>query len=104
MPRFQPANYARNLRLLDGFAAIARDAGCSMAQLAIAWALARGEGVVALPGTTQPAHLEENIGAAGLRLGADLWRRSEALINRDTVAGARYGAATQAEIDTEEFT
>jgi aryl-alcohol dehydrogenase-like predicted oxidoreductase len=104
MPRFEPANFARNLRLLDGFAATARDAGCSMAQLAIAWALARGEGVVALPGTTQIAHLEENLGAAEVTLDAEVLLRLDALINRATVAGERYNPATQAEIDTEEFT
>ena len=103
MPRFYPDNYARNLQLLDGFADIARDAGCSLAQLAIAWVLARGEHVVALPGTTQIAHLEEDFGAAGVRLAADMLQRVEALINRETVAGARYNPATQTEIDTEEY-
>lgn len=103
MPRFYPENYARNLKLLDGFADIARDAGCSMAQLAIAWVLARGEHVVALPGTTRIEHLQENLGAAAVALGADTLQRLDALINRDTVAGARYNPATQAEIDTEEY-
>ena len=103
MPRFHPDNYAQNLQLLDGSADIARGAGCSMAQLAIAWVLSRGEHVVALPGTTQVAHLEEDLGAAGLAPSADTLQRLEALINRATVAGARYNPATQAEIDTEEF-
>ena len=53
MPRFYPENYAANLKLLDGYARIAQDAGCSMAQLSIAWVLSRGEHVIALPGTTQ---------------------------------------------------
>ena len=104
MPRFHPDNYAKNLQLLDGFAQIARDAGCSMAQLAIAWVLARGEQVIALPGTTSLAHLEENLGAATVTLDAGVLQRLDALINRHTVAGARYNPATQAEIDTEEFT
>ncbi|HMO46994.1 MAG TPA: aldo/keto reductase [Rubrivivax sp.] len=103
MPRFHPDNYARNLKLLGGFAELARDAGCSMAQLAIAWVLSRGDHVVALPGTTQIAHLQENLGAAGVTLGAGVLQRLDALINRETVAGARYNPATQAEIDTEEF-
>ena len=63
MPRFYPDNYAANLKLLDGYARIAQDAGCSMAQLSLAWVLSRGEHVIALPGTTQLAHLEENLGA-----------------------------------------
>lgn len=103
MPRFQPDNYARNLRLLDGYAAIARDAGCSMAQLALAWVLSRGEHVIALPGTTQVAHLEENLGAAAVALDAAVLQRLDALIHRHSVHGARYNPATQAEIDTEEF-
>jgi aryl-alcohol dehydrogenase-like predicted oxidoreductase len=103
MPRFYPDNYARNLRLLDGYAAIAHDAGCSMAQLAIAWVLTRGEQVIALPGTTNLAHLEENLGAAAVTLDAAVLQRLDALINRHTVTGSRYSPATQAEIDTEEF-
>jgi aryl-alcohol dehydrogenase-like predicted oxidoreductase len=103
MPRFYPEHYAANLKLLDGYARIAQDAGCSMAQLSLAWVLSRGEHVIALPGTTRIAHLEENLGAQAVKLGADALARLEALINRHTVSGARYNAATQAEVDTEEF-
>ncbi len=103
MPRFHPDNYAQNLKLLDGYAGIAQDAGCSMAQLAIAWVLSRGEHVVALPGTTSVAHLQENLAADAVALSPDTLQRLDALINRDTVAGARYNPATQAEVDTEEY-
>jgi len=103
MPRFYPENYAANLKLLGGYARIAQDAGCSMAQLSIAWVLSRGEHVVALPGTTQIAHLDENCGAAAVSLNADTLQRLDALINPRTVSGARYNPATQAEVDTEEF-
>jgi aryl-alcohol dehydrogenase-like predicted oxidoreductase len=103
MPRFYPENYAANLQLLDGYAAIARDAGCSMAQLSLAWVLSRGDHVVALPGTTSRAHLEENLAADAVSLSEATLRRLDALINHDTVAGARYNPATQAEVDTEEF-
>jgi aryl-alcohol dehydrogenase-like predicted oxidoreductase len=103
MPRFYPDHYAQNLQLLDGYAQIAQDAGCSMAQLAIAWVLSRGEHVIALPGTTSLAHLKENLGADGVALSAATLQRLDALINRHTVVGARYNPATQAEIDTEEF-
>jgi aryl-alcohol dehydrogenase-like predicted oxidoreductase len=104
MPRFEPAAYAANLRLVDGFAAIAEEVGCTPAQLALAWVLARGEHVIAIPGTTSPAHLEEDLGAASVALVAATMARLDALINRRTVTGVRYNAATQAEIDTEEFT
>ena len=103
MPRFYPEHYAANLKLLDGYARIAQDAGCSMAQLSLAWVLSRGEHVIALPGTTRLAHLEENLGADTVTLGAGTLQRLDALINRHTVSGARYNPATQAEVDTEEF-
>jgi aryl-alcohol dehydrogenase-like predicted oxidoreductase len=103
MPRFYPEHFAANLKLLDGYARIAQDAGCSMAQLSLAWVLSRGEHVIALPGTTRLAHLQENLGADTVTLGAGTLQRLDALINRHTVSGARYNPATQAEVDTEEF-
>ncbi|MDH5540612.1 MAG: aldo/keto reductase [Rhizobacter sp.] len=103
MPRFYPDNYAANLRLLDGYARIAEDAGCTMAQLSIAWVLAQGDHVIALPGTTNIEHLEENLGADRVALSAHTLQRLDELINRDSVTGPRYNAGTQAEIDTEEF-
>jgi hypothetical protein len=103
MPRFYPENYAANLKLLDGYAAIAQDAGCSMAQLSLAWVLSRGDHVVALPGTTSLAHLEENLAADAVSLSDATLRRLDSVINRHTVSGARYNPATQAEVDTEEY-
>ena len=103
MPRFQPETYARNLRLIDTVQQVARDAGCTAAQLALAWLLAQDERIVPIPGTTRVEHLEENVAAADLALDADILRRVDAAINRHTVVGARYADATLAEIDTEEF-
>jgi aryl-alcohol dehydrogenase-like predicted oxidoreductase len=102
MPRFQAPNFEANLALLDGFARLAREADCTMAQLALAWVLARGDHIVPIPGTTSLAHLAENAAAADVALSADVMARLETLINPDTVHGPRYNAATQAEIDTEE--
>ena len=103
MPRFDPAPHASNLRLLEEYARLGRGAHASMAQLALAWVLARGEHVVAIPGTTCATHLEENLGAATLELQPELISRLDALINERTVAGERYNAAIQAEVDTENF-
>ncbi len=103
MPRFQGECFARNLGLLDGLDALARRADATPAQLALAWLLARGEHVLPIPGTTSIAHLEENLGAAALSVDAGLIAELDALINPSTVAGSRYNAVTQAEIDTEEF-
>ena len=103
MPRFEPEAYAANLQLLDEYAALAREVGCTPAQLALAWLLARGPHVVPIPGTTRIDHLEQNVGALAITLSANLAARLDALINRASVVGARYGANTQSEIDTEEF-
>jgi aryl-alcohol dehydrogenase-like predicted oxidoreductase len=103
MPRFAADSNAANQRLLAGYAALAREAGCSPAQLALAFVLGRGPHVIAIPGTTRIAHLEDNVGAGAVTLTPDLARRLDALINQRTVAGDRYNAATQAEIDTENF-
>lgn len=104
MPRFSAENQPANLRLLGDYSALAREAGCSPAQLALAFVLRRGNHVLAIPGTTNIAHLEENLRAGRASLTDDIVKRLDALINQRTIAGDRYNAATQAEIDTENFT
>lgn len=103
MPRFQEPHYRRNCRLLAEFRALARDAACSPAQLALAWLLQQGPHVHVIPGTTSADHLEENVKAANVVIGNDIITRLDKLINQRTVSGPRYPSATQAEIDTEEF-
>ena len=103
MPRFEAANYAANLKLLDSAKVIARDAGCTVAQLALAWLLSRGPHIVPIPGTTQIAHLEENTAAAAVAPSAEVLARMDALIHQGSVVGARYNTTTQTEIDTENF-
>ncbi len=101
MPRFQAEHFGKNLKLLDGFAATARENNCTMGQLALAWLLAKSEIVIPIPGTTRFDHLAENAGAASIHLRPDAVAKMDALINPSTVSGPRYNAATQAEIDTE---
>jgi aryl-alcohol dehydrogenase-like predicted oxidoreductase len=103
MPRFEPRNHAANLELLENYVGLAQDARCSPAQLALAWLLTRGPHVIPIPGTTSALHLEENMQAAAVRLTPETIARLDALINRHTITGNRYNAATQAEIDTEDF-
>jgi aryl-alcohol dehydrogenase-like predicted oxidoreductase len=103
MPRFSPQNHAKNLELLGRVGPIATDVGCTLAQLALAWLLSRGEHVIPIPGTTQVEHLAENVGAANVRLDAQAIARLDAVINARTVTGERYAAATMAEIDSENF-
>lgn len=101
MPRFEPANYAANLALLPAYEALAARAGCTPGQLALAWVLAQGEHIVPIPGTTNMEHLRENVGAATPAIDAKLLAEADALINPKTVTGARYGAQSAAEVDTE---
>lgn len=101
MPRFQGDNFTRNLKLLNGFAALARETDCTMGQLALAWLLAKAPHVVPIPGTTRVDHLAENAAAADVRLTPAAIERMELLINAQTVSGPRYNATTLPEIDTE---
>jgi aryl-alcohol dehydrogenase-like predicted oxidoreductase len=103
MPRFAPENYARNLELLPAYETLAQEAGCTPAQLALAWLLSRGEHVIPLPGTTSTDHLRENVGAGDVQLSAAVLARADALINQHTVTGGRYGAQSESEVDTERF-
>jgi aryl-alcohol dehydrogenase-like predicted oxidoreductase len=103
MPRFEPIHYAANLELYRTYADIAAEAGCTPAQLALAWLLSRGEDIIPIPGTTRLDHLEENARTEAVTLSPAIVERVGALINQETVVGTRYNAATQAEIDTEEF-
>jgi hypothetical protein len=103
MPRFQPENLDRNLDLYEELATIAAELGCTPAQLSLAWVLSRGDHVIAIPGTTSIAHLEENLAARDLEIGGDVLARIDELFAPGAAAGPRYPAATLAEIDTEEF-
>jgi hypothetical protein len=103
MPRFEAANLAANQKLLVPFLAIAREQHCTPAQLALAWLLTKEPGLVAIPGTQNILHLEENLAASSLRLSEAVMQKLEALINHQTVSGKRYNAQSSMEVDTEEF-
>ena len=103
MPRFYPENYAKNLELLTRYGLLAKDQGCTMAQLSLAWLLNKDPDLIVIPGTTQSQHLRENVTVGAIQLSTDIMQRLDNLINQDTVVGARYDEPTQKEIDTEEF-
>lgn len=103
MPRFAPATYAANGRLLPAYRALAQQAGCSPSQLALAWLLQRGDHIIPIPGTTQVPHLLDDLGAAQVQLPADVLVALDALINERTVQGSRYNAQGNSEVDTEVF-
>ncbi|EHP39312.1 aldo/keto reductase [Cupriavidus basilensis OR16] len=91
-PRFMGENFARNLALVDKVNALARDKGCSPAQLALAWVLARGDTLVPIPGTRRVANLDDNLGALDVVLDAADMAAIDAVFPADAVAGTRYPA------------
>ena len=103
MPRFAPDHYAANLKLLPAYHALAKEAGCSPAQLALAWLLHKGEDLIPIPGTTSVEHLMDDLGAVDVQLAPELMLRLEDLINERTVVGDRYNAQANSEVDTEVF-
>jgi aryl-alcohol dehydrogenase-like predicted oxidoreductase len=103
MPRFQSPHFEGNLALLEPLSDIAASAGCTRAQLALAWVLARAPHTLVIPGTTSEAHLAENCGADAIRLDAATLTRLEELLPPGRALGARYPPATQVENDTEEI-
>lgn len=106
-PRFSDLNWPRNLKLIDGFDAVAAKAELEPAQLALAWLLAQGEHVHAIPGTTSIDHMKENFGAAQAAVGKDvsedMFAEIAALINQYTVSGHRYPEVMRGTIDTEDY-
>ena len=97
-PRFQGDNFARNLQLVDQVKALAADKGCSPAQLALAWVLAQGEDVLAIPGTKKRSRLDENLGALDVTLSGDDLAAIDAVFPPEAVAGTRYAPAGMAHV------
>ncbi|MCW2851816.1 MAG: aldo/keto reductase [Nocardioides sp.] len=89
-PRFQGEAFDRNLALVEACREIAAELDCTLAQLALAWVLARGEDVVPIPGTKRVRNLEANARAAALRLSPEQVTRLEEIVPIDAVAGDRY--------------
>jgi aryl-alcohol dehydrogenase-like predicted oxidoreductase len=103
MPRFQSPHFEENLRLLQEMDYIAAAAGCTRAQLALAWVLSGSAHTLVIPGTTRETHLTENCGADAIRLNPTTLGQLEALLPPGKASGARYPPATQVENDTEDY-
>ncbi len=97
MPRYQASALEHNLTLQAAVEELAAEKGCSAAQLALAWLLARGEDIVAIPGSRRPEHAEDNLGALELRLTDGDLERIETTI--PDASGERYHAAGMKVID-----
>ena len=103
MPRFEPTHAAANAPLLPALADLAAQGGCTPAQLALAWLLARGEHVIPIPGTTQAAHLQENLAAATVAVPPAVMTALDSLFAPGRISGERYNAQNESEVDTERF-
>lgn len=89
-PRFLGENFQKNLGLVDKVKELSEEKGCTAAQLAIAWVLARGEHIVPIPGTTRMTHLEDLAGAVNIEITAEDHATIEAVSPKGVVAGDRY--------------
>jgi aryl-alcohol dehydrogenase-like predicted oxidoreductase len=90
LPRFTPEARKANQALVDLLGRIAQRKKATPAQIALAWLLAQKSWIVPIPGTTKLARLEENIGAAAMKLTADDLREIESAASKITVQGTRY--------------
>lgn len=101
LPRFTGENLERNLALVETLRAVAEARGASVAQVAIAWVMSRGEDIVPLVGARRRDRLSESLGAADLALDENDRAAIEAAVPTEAVAGTRYDAAQMSFLDSE---
>ena len=98
-PRFQGANFQKNLELMQRVEEIAKEKNCTPSQLALAWLLAQGQDIIPIPGTKRRKYLEENAGGLNLKLAPDDLRRIDEVAPHGAAAGDRYPQAAMAAIN-----
>src|SRR5688500_17415836 len=89
-PRFQGENLDRNVQIVARLEALAKEKGCTPAQLVLAWVLAQGKDVVAIPGTKRKQRVDENLAALQVKLSRDDIERISAAAPVGAAAGTRY--------------
>ncbi len=100
-PRFRPENLERNLALVEALRGVAEAKGATVAQLAVAWVLSRGDDIVPLVGARRRDQLAEALGALDLELEPADLDRIEAAVPEGAAAGDRYPRAQMAVLDSE---
>jgi aryl-alcohol dehydrogenase-like predicted oxidoreductase len=98
-PRFQGENFEKNIQLVREVEKMAEEKGCTTAQLALAWVLAKGEDVVPIPGTKHRRYLDENIGALEVKLIDEDLRRLDEILPPGAAAGPRYPEQAMAAVN-----
>ena len=98
-PRFQGANFQRNLELVQRVEEIAKEKKCTPSQLALTWLLAQGQDIIPIPGTKRRKYLEENVGALSVKLSPDDLRRIDEVAPQGAAAGDRYPQAAMAAVN-----
>ena len=100
-PRFQPGNFEKNIALVNALKAIAKEKGCTTAQLAFAWVRSRGDDIVTLIGARRRDQLKEGLGSLGVTLSTADLARIEQAVPKGAAAGERYMPAVMAHMDSE---
>ncbi|MBZ6077486.1 aldo/keto reductase [Microvirga puerhi] len=100
-PRFQDGNVEKNLALVEALRSVAEAKGASVAQIAIAWVLAKGDDIVPLIGARRRDRLAEAIGALDVRLTSEDMALIERVVPKGAAAGDRYPAPQMAHLDSE---
>ncbi|MEO1100918.1 MAG: aldo/keto reductase [Pseudomonadota bacterium] len=102
-PRLAEPHFSENMKLMPSARDIAEGLGCSLPQLAIAWTLAKGSEIVAIPGTKSIPHLEDNWGAGAVELSPEIVEELDNHFTPEAIAGPRYNAMGQATVTTEQY-
>ncbi|TWC29963.1 aryl-alcohol dehydrogenase-like predicted oxidoreductase [Pseudomonas sp. SJZ079] len=97
-PRFQGANFAKNLQLVAQVERLAEEKGVKASQLALAWVLAQGDDLIPIPGTKRRRYLEENIAALEIQLTEAELAVLNAIFPPQVAAGERYAPASMAQL------
>jgi aryl-alcohol dehydrogenase-like predicted oxidoreductase len=98
-PRFQPENFAANMKVASVVQDIAGQKTATPSQIALAWLLAKGDDIVPIPGTKRRNYLEENIAAAELVLTPQEIGQLDSALSPEMIAGPRYTPQMMAMVD-----
>lgn len=98
LPRFKPDAIRSNLAFVEALNAFGRTRGMTSAQVSLAWLMARKPWIVPIPGTTKPAHLDENLEAANFTLTPADLTELESALSKIRIVGDRYPPEQQRQV------